>query len=229
MQVYHGSYIEISDIDLNKCQANKDFGQGFYVTKFLVQAQNWAKTIGRKHHAEGFVTEFTFYERAFEDERYKTLRFAEYNEKWLDFIVLNRDPSTTRRQHDYDIIEGPIADDKIATRIDDYLDGLVSKEDFLNELMHHEETHQICFCTLKSLQMLKRKDRINSLKITHITEPIIETLMIENDLKEIEAADLFYTSDTFTQLSDVSTGFYEKSWQEIYEFLKTELKSKITK
>ena len=88
MQVYHGSYLEIYEIDLNKCQANRDFGQGFYLTKFVLQAQNWAKIIGRKHHTDGFVTEFTFYERAFEDERYKTLRFDKYSEKWLDFVVL---------------------------------------------------------------------------------------------------------------------------------------------
>jgi hypothetical protein len=226
MQVYHGSYVEIFDIDISKCQANKDFGQGFYVTKFSRQAQNWAKIIARKHHTKSFITEFIFYERAFEDELYKTLRFDGYNEQWLDFVVLNRDPSTKERRHDYDIVEGPIADDKIANRIDEYLDGLISKKDFLAELMHHEETHQICFCTLKSLQMLKRKDRISSLKITHITEPIIEALVIENQLEEIEAADLFYTSETFSQLSDISNKYYLNTWQEIFEILKKELKNK---
>ena len=136
--------------------------------------------------------------------------------------LLARDPSTKKRQHDYDIIEGPIADDKIANRIDDYLEGLISKDVFLAELIHHEETHQICFCTLKSLQMLKR-DRTSSLKITRIVEPIIEALMLENNLKEIAATNLLYTSDTFTQLSNISNGFYEKTWQEIYEILKIEL------
>ena len=226
MQVYHGSYLEIFEIDLSKSQANKDFGQGFYVSKFPVQAQNWAKIIGRKHHTDGFVTEFTFYERAFDDERYKVLRFEGYNEKWLDFIVLNRDPSSKQQKHDYDIVEGPIADDKVANRIDDYLEGLIPKEVFLTELTHHEETHQICFCTLKSLQMLKRKDRISSLKITRIIEQIIEVLMLENNLKETEAVDLLYTSDSFAKLSDISNGFYKKSWQEIYEMLKKELTNK---
>jgi hypothetical protein len=40
MQVYHGSYTKIVEIDLSKAQANKDFGRGFYVTKF-------------KHHVAG--------------------------------------------------------------------------------------------------------------------------------------------------------------------------------
>jgi len=33
MKVYHGSYTEITEVDLSKCEKNKDFGQGFYVTK----------------------------------------------------------------------------------------------------------------------------------------------------------------------------------------------------
>jgi len=33
MKVYHGSYTAIDEIDLNRCEVGKDFGQGFYVTK----------------------------------------------------------------------------------------------------------------------------------------------------------------------------------------------------
>jgi len=32
MKVYHGSYIEILEIDLSKSVINRDFGRGFYVT-----------------------------------------------------------------------------------------------------------------------------------------------------------------------------------------------------
>jgi len=34
MIVYHGSYTVIEEIDLSKSIPNKDFGKGFYVTKF---------------------------------------------------------------------------------------------------------------------------------------------------------------------------------------------------
>ncbi|MCL2597848.1 MAG: DUF3990 domain-containing protein [Paludibacter sp.] len=37
MRVYHGSYTEIQEIDLSKCEIGKDFGQGFYVTKIKEQ------------------------------------------------------------------------------------------------------------------------------------------------------------------------------------------------
>jgi hypothetical protein len=74
MQVYHGSYLEITEIDLLKSRTNKDFGKGFYVTKFRKHAEKWAENIASRHHKKPFVTEFTFYERAFEDDRYKVLR-----------------------------------------------------------------------------------------------------------------------------------------------------------
>ncbi|MDR0691696.1 MAG: DUF3990 domain-containing protein [Prevotellaceae bacterium] len=227
MQVYHGSYTEILKIDLSKSHTNKDFGKGFYVTKFRHQAESWAKFIGRKHHTEGFVTEFSFYERAFEDERYKILRFREYNEAWLDFVILNRNRETTAQKHDYDIVEGPIADDKVANRIDDYLAGLVSKPVFLNELTYHEETHQLCFCTINSLQMLQKTDRKFPLYLSKITEPVMETLISEQSLDEPKVADIFFTSETFSRLSDPTTELYLEPWQEIYEMLKQELNTKL--
>lgn len=30
--LYHGSYCEVKEPDLNKCAKRKDFGQGFYLT-----------------------------------------------------------------------------------------------------------------------------------------------------------------------------------------------------
>ena len=43
MKVYHGSYTAISLIDLSKCEKHKDFGYGFYVTRFRKQAEEWAE------------------------------------------------------------------------------------------------------------------------------------------------------------------------------------------
>jgi hypothetical protein len=224
MQVYHGSYTEIFEIDLSKSQLNKDFGKGFYVTKFRNHAESWAINIARRYHKEPFITEFTFYERAFEEGRYKVLRFDDYNEAWLDFVVLNRNPAFTTNQHDYDLIEGPIADDKVQNRINDFLDGIVTKNDFLNELKYHEKTHQICFCTINSLQLLKKIDTKYSSYVVRISEPIIESLITDLDIIDEKAADIFYTSKTFSLLSNKNTELYKKNWQEIYQMLKNELK-----
>jgi hypothetical protein len=223
MQVYHGSYTKIVKIDLSKGLANKDFGRGFYVTKIRKHAEIWAEIIGNKYKTQGVITEFKFYERAFVDDTYKTLRFDNYNEQWLDFIVLNRDKSTIEPQHNYDIIEGPVADDKVQNRIDQYLTGEISKENFLKMLKYHEETHQICFCTRKSLQMIEPLQKTPMVKSVMISESVIETLMIDFNWDAEMATDRFYSSKTFAHLSDESTDLYTKPWQEIYELLKREL------
>jgi hypothetical protein len=223
MQVFHGSYVEILGIDLAKSQSNKDFGKGFYVTRFRNHAEAWATNIARRYHKTPFVTEFTFFERAYEDDRYKVLRFDDYCEAWLDFIILNRNPETTTQKHDYDIIEGPIADDKIQNRIVDFFDELITKADLLNELKYHEETHQLCFCTVSSLQMLKRIDTKYASLVVRISEQVIENLISDLDIDEVAAVDIFYTSNAYVQLSDPTTGVYQNDWTEIYKTLKKEL------
>jgi hypothetical protein len=136
--------------------------------------------------------------------------------------VLNRDPAFILQQHDYDIIEGPIADDKIQNKINEYIDGIITKNDFLHELKYHEQTHQICFCTLNSLQMLKKTNQQYTNYLVRINEKVIEKLILDNQTDKEQATDLFYNSNTFAQLADESTLLYKKSWQEIYEMLKFE-------
>ena len=132
MKLYHGSYMKIDKIDLAKAKPYKDFGRGFYATKNFTQARFWAERLGRENGTEGIVSEFEFDEYAYEDDSLKVLVFKEYDEQWLDFIVLNR-PGRTQA-HDYDLEEGPVADDKVQNRIVDYLNGGITKTAFLEEL-----------------------------------------------------------------------------------------------
>jgi hypothetical protein len=103
MQVYHGSYMVIDEIDLSKTHPNRDFGQGFYVTKFREQAESWAKNIGEKYGNKGCVTEFTYYDTEFTERLCKVKHFGAYNEEWLDFVVMNRNPFAQKPAHDYEI------------------------------------------------------------------------------------------------------------------------------
>jgi len=223
MKIYHGSYIKVEKIDLSKCRPNRDFGRGFYVTKFKHHAENWAKIIGRIHKTEGAVSEFEYHENSFTQSICKIKHFEGYNEEWLDFVVMNRNENNLDFTHNYDIIEGPVANDKVQNRIDEYLEGKIPKTVFLEELKYHEETHQICFCTLNSLQTIIYVDKTNRRYITDISEPIIETLMLEKNIDEIKATDIFYASGTFAKLANETTEIYKKTWQEIYEILKNEL------
>ena len=224
MKVYHGSHTKIEKIDLSLCRPYRDFGRGFYVTKFLRHAESWSINVSRRYKkTQAVVTEFEYCENAFTQSICKIKHFESYNAEWLDFVVMNRNKNNPIPIHDYDIVEGPVADDKIQNRIDIYLEGKISKSDFLEELKYHEETHQICFCTLNSLQTLDYVDKTPRRYITDISEPLIEKLMLDKDIDEIKAIDIFYASKTYTQLANETTEFHKKSWQEIYETLKQEL------
>ena len=223
MKVYHGSYIKVDKIDLSKCKPNKDFGRGFYVTKFRNHAEVWAKIIGEKYGTDGFVSEFEFSENDFTKSICKIKYFDIYDEEWLDFVVANRDKNSKIPVHDYDIVIGPVADDKIQNTLRLYLKGKFTKEKFLKMLVRHEETNQICFCTLNSLQTIDRIDDTPTYDIVIISEPIIEKLILDFNFDEEKATNLFFNSDTYTKLSDTETQLYEKNWTETYKLLLTEL------
>ena len=225
MKVYHGSSVKIETIDLSKGGLLRDFGRGFYVTKFLQQAEIWAKRKGGAQKNKGFVTEFVFFESAFlETDHYKTLRFNDYSDEWLAFVVDNRKNETQTNLHDYDIVEGPVANDDIVTRIDVYLDGAISKAEFIEELkFKHTASHQIAFCTQKSLAMIKMA--FNEVDFSEVTvdDAVMQSLAVDFQMDDAQATDAFFTSKTYALLIDETTGLHEKPWQEIYEMLKNEL------
>ncbi|MDR1719026.1 MAG: DUF3990 domain-containing protein [Dysgonamonadaceae bacterium] len=215
MIVYHGSYTKIDRIDFLKCRPYRDFGRGFYVTKIREQAQYWAERKGILNKTDAYVNEYEFVEAAFDNWELNVRRFDGYSESWLDFIVLNSDSTGLVPAHDYDIIEGPVADDDVAQRIDDYLDGAVTKSAFLKELKFRHPTHQICFCTHRSLQALKP---LTLLPRQKIDLEIVKALIANLSLSEEQAIDLYFSSKTYQQLSEVST----ENWQDVYNRLKQE-------
>jgi hypothetical protein len=223
MIVYHGSNVEVKQIDLLRCEPYRDFGQGFYVTKFKEQAEIWAKRKSR-YKNNGFVAEFEFYYSQLVTRNCKIKQFEAYNEEWLDFVVLNRNDKIPTPAHDYDIVEGPVADDKVQNRIINYLNGEIRKADFLEELKWHEETHQICFCTVASLVFLKHIDPKQVSSLSHIGEPIVEKLVTDFGLDEQAAGDKFFSSDVFSKLAGTEAELYKADWKEIYQLLLCELK-----
>ena len=72
--------------------------------------------------------------------------------------------------------------------------------------------------------MLKKTNNKAIVKIEDISELIVEKLVIDFDFDEQIATDKFFSSNTFSILSDMETKLYEKSWTEIYHLLLNELK-----
>jgi len=222
MKVYHGSDMLIDKINLSKCKPRKDFGRGFYVTKLRMQAEDMAKRVANWHQSQPVVTEFEFDEYAFEDEKLNVLRFENYTEAWFDFVMLNRLNKSGKQSHNFDIVEGPVADDDVTQRIFLYQRAQLSKEAFLEELKFHRPTHQICLCTIESLQIIEPVQ--DDLFTANIDDAVTQALMEDYQLSEEIAIDFYFNSKIYQSLIDENTGFFKKSWTEIYRILLTELK-----
>ena len=60
--------------------------------------------------------------------------------------------------------------------------------------------------------------------VNDIDDAITQSLVNEFEISEQQAIDIYFQSKTYGRLIDENTELYKKTWQEIYEFLKTELK-----
>ena len=79
------------------------------------------------------------------------MKFEEMTEGWLDFIAECR----TGTPHEYDIVEGPMADDQIFNYVQDFIDGNISRDQFWAMAKFKKPTHQISFHTVDALETLE--------------------------------------------------------------------------
>lgn len=142
MTVYHGSYTTIKNPRIIKGKNTKDFGPGFYCTVIREQAERWAK-----RYDTSIVNIYTV--RL--DTRLNILEFQTMTEEWLDFIISCRHSTA----HKYDIVIGAMANDQIYNYIADYIDGIITREQFWALAKFKYPTHQINFCTPAALQCLE--------------------------------------------------------------------------
>lgn len=68
----------------------------------------------------------------------------------LDFIVACR----LGNSHEYDIVEGPMANDTIFNYVQNFVDGKISREAFWALAKFKKPTHQISFHTARALTTL---------------------------------------------------------------------------
>ena len=141
MTVYHGSYTTVEKSSIIKGKNTKDFGTGFYCTVIREQAERWAK-----RYDKGVVNTYTVRM----DTNLNILEFKEMTEEWLDFIIDCRHG----KEHAYDIVIGAMANDQIYNFIADYIDGIITREQFWSLAKFKYPTHQINFCTLAALKCL---------------------------------------------------------------------------
>lgn len=143
MILYHGSKEIVREPQILKARYNKDFYFGFYCILYESQALRWATRITGKDVINQY--EYT------PDLSLKILAFENMTEEWLDFIAACRNGNP----HEYDIVEGPMANDTIFNYVEDFVEGRISREAFWELAKFKHPTHQICFNTAKALKTLR--------------------------------------------------------------------------
>lgn len=157
MILYHGSNMEVKEIDLNRSEVGKDFGVGFYLTASKVQAERMASRRVRLYGGEPVVSVFEFDEAAAKKDGLLLKDFLFYSKDWADFILANRANGTRKQIHEYDIVHGPIANDDVGFQIRRLLAGIIDIDTFLAELKYKKGvTFQYFFATERSIKYLKR-------------------------------------------------------------------------
>lgn len=142
MTVYHGGYIPIHHPKIIIGKNTKDFGPGFYCTMIKEQAQRLAKRYNTKI--------VSIYEVRL-NSNLNIKDFKEMTDEWLNFIVNCR----SGKKHEYDVVIGAMANDQIYNYISDYIDGIITQEQFWVLAKFKYPTHQINFCTKEALQCLE--------------------------------------------------------------------------
>ena len=134
MLLYHGSYTDIPDINLEKCMKGLDFGKGFYLTSSCEQAYSYVPLSVKKARRlqiiaknfaieEGKVSVYKFHY----DPNLLAHCFQDANAEWLHFVSANRDntlfPKLLKKYSTADIIAGKIADDQTARILQQYINA----------------------------------------------------------------------------------------------------------
>ena len=159
---YHGSRQGIEgDIDpeLNK-NITHDFGYGFYLGTTFKQSSTF---VAAEDEGKDRVYKFSF---SLEGLDYLVLRDI----KWVFFVAYNRNKiahSSKNKKlleqiekvitHGYDVIIGPIADDKMAISMDNFFNNTISYGQLIKCLTQLKIGDQYCLKTKKACDNLKEE------------------------------------------------------------------------
>lgn len=155
--LYHGSNMGIEEIDLKRGRKGKDFGQGFYLSADLAQAQRLAQiTVEREGFGTPTVTSFRFDENKLKNSNINYKIFDVYTTDWAEFIVANRLNRTDTPIHNYDIVYGPIANDRVGVQVQRFMQHYIDAKRLVEELKYINPTFQYFFGTERAIALLQK-------------------------------------------------------------------------
>ena len=87
----------------------------------------------------------------------KVLRFEHYSEEWAKFILQNRNNPLKSPVHEYDVVIGPIADDRVGVQLWRYENHVIDLPTLVCNLQYMKGiTIQYFFGTERAVKQLRR-------------------------------------------------------------------------
>ena len=152
MKIYHGSIEIVEKPEIREANRSLDYGSGFYATTSYEQALSWVKRrANEKKLSKGYINIYEFNKDSINN--FKHLIFESATEEWLDFVMQNRIRDSF--EHDYDIVYGPVANDKVYASFALFEGGFINKQALISELKTYKLVDQYLFHTEESLKTLK--------------------------------------------------------------------------
>ena len=154
MRLYHGSTMAVRKPLVSRGRVNTDFGKGFYTTTSQEQAEKWARIKKNRDedvaNARAVVSVYEFDESLFDN--FNTMFFDGATVEWLDFVVANRKGN---KESEFDIIQGPVANDKLYATISLYESGVLDAAAAIEQLKTHTLFDQLSFHSQPACNLLK--------------------------------------------------------------------------
>ena len=176
IRLYHGSTVAVRKPSLRPGRPNADFGKGFYTTSNLEQAIRWAHIKKEREEAQhAIVSVYEFDESLLKNPDLNIRLFNGADEPWLYFVTDCRKAASKReqnnasitsaerqqarpkvksRRHDYDLVQGPVANDKVFTTVNLFESGVLSAEAAILQLKAYKTYDQLSFHTMRVINSL---------------------------------------------------------------------------
>ncbi|MEZ3591622.1 MAG: DUF3990 domain-containing protein [Muribaculaceae bacterium] len=150
MKLYHGSIERVETPEIREPNRTLDYGAGFYLTSSHKQAEDWVRRKFKGEATRGWVNIYEY--DVIVEVGLSVLSFDEPDEHWLDFVMANRmDRSYT---HNYDIVKGPVANDRVYAAFALYEAGIIGKQALIAELKAYKLVNQILIHTEAGLRAI---------------------------------------------------------------------------
>ncbi|MDR1563496.1 MAG: DUF3990 domain-containing protein [Oscillospiraceae bacterium] len=150
MIIYHGSNVVVEHPKILESGRMLDFGTGFYATSQREQAVKWAARVAERREPKSPSLSIYDFDLEAAMQTLDILRFEKPSSEWLDFVCANRNGRKVPKP--YDIVFGPVANDKVYSVVQFYETGVYDREYAIQRLKVEELFDQILFHTEESLK-----------------------------------------------------------------------------